>query len=64
MGGRTFAPAVQQPNLPGIGTIKVEVHRSYLLFLLLTLALLAGIAFTIWALRRGRPAPEAAVPTR
>ena len=64
MGGRTFAPAVQQPNLPGIGTIKVEVHRSYLLFLLLTLALIAGIAFTIWALRRGRPAPEAAVPTR
>lgn len=64
MGGRVFAPAVQQPNLPGIGTIKVEVHRSYLLFLLLTLALLAGIAFTTWALRRGRPTPEAAAPTR
>lgn len=64
LGGRTFAPVVQQPNLPGIGTIKVEVHRSYLLFLLLTLALLAGIAFAIWALRRGRPTPEAAAPTR
>lgn len=64
MGGRTYAPAVQQPNLPGIGTIKVEVHRSYLLFLLLTLALIAGIAFTIWTLRRARPTPEAAVPTR
>jgi hypothetical protein len=64
LGGRTFAPVVQQPNVPGIGTIKVEVHRSYLLFLLLTLVLIAGIAFTYWALRRGRLTPEAAAPSR
>jgi hypothetical protein len=64
LGGRTFAPAVQQPELPGIGTVTVEVHRSYLLFVLLTLVLLAGIAFIFWALRRGKLTPEAAAPTR
>jgi polysaccharide biosynthesis protein PslG len=63
-GGRTYAPVVQRPDLPGIGIITVEVHRSYVLFALLTLALLAGIVFTLWALRRSRPLPEAAQAAR
>lgn len=60
MGGRTYSPVVQRPDLPGIGTITVESHRSYLLFGLLTLLLLAAIAFAWWLVRRSRPLVEAA----
>jgi hypothetical protein len=52
MGGGTYAPVVQRPDLPGIGIITVEVHRSYILFALLTLLLLAAIGIAVWVLRR------------
>ena len=51
-GGGTYAPVVQRPDLPGIGIITVEVHRSYILFALLTLLLLVAIVIAVWVLRR------------
>ena len=56
LGGRTFAPLVQSPNLPGIGLITVEAHRSYILFSLLTLALIVAGVYLVVLLRRP-PAP-------
>jgi hypothetical protein len=56
LGGRTYAPLVQSPNLPGIGLITVEVHRSYILFALLTLALIVAGVYLILLLRKP-PAP-------
>jgi hypothetical protein len=55
LGGRTYAPLVQSPNLPGIGLITVEAHRSYILFALLTLALLLAGAYLVWLLRKPPP---------
>jgi hypothetical protein len=63
-GGRTYAPVVQRPNLPGIGAFIVEANRSYYIFALLTLALLAGGAYFVWALRKPPPAPETAAAGR
>lgn len=60
MGGRTYSPVAQEPDLPGIGTIMVEVHRSSALFILFTLALLVSIAALFMLLRRSRLSPEAA----
>ncbi len=56
MGGRNYAPLVQSPNLPGIGVLTVEAHRSYILFALLTLALIVAGAYLVVLLRRP-PAP-------
>lgn len=56
LGGRNYAPLVQSPNLPGIGVLTVEAHRSYILFALLTLALIVAGAYLIVLLRRP-PAP-------
>lgn len=64
LGGRTYAPVEQRPNLPAIGVITVEAHRSYILFGLLTLALLAGCAYLVWAIRKPPPAPETAAAGR
>jgi hypothetical protein len=63
-GGRTYAPLVQRPDLPGIGAISVEANRSYFIFGLLTLVLLAGCAYLVWALRKPPPAPETAAAGR
>lgn len=63
LGGRTYAPLVQSPNLPGIGLITVGAHRSYILFALLSLALILAGAYLIWLLRRP-PAPDSAAPGR
>jgi len=57
LGGRAYAPAVQRPDLPGIGTITVESHRSYILFTVLTVLLLAAIVFALWVLRRSNQGP-------
>lgn len=51
-GGADFAPPAQALPLPGIAGVQVAAQRSYWLFALLTAALLAGIAFISWALRR------------
>jgi hypothetical protein len=56
LGGRNYAPLVQSPNLPGIGMLTVEAHRSYILFALLTLALIVAGAYLVVLLRRP-PAP-------
>ncbi len=50
-GGRIFAPTPRLTGLPGIGTVTVEVNRSYALFILMTLALPVGILMVLWALR-------------
>jgi hypothetical protein len=57
-GGAVYSPLAQRIDLPGIGLVKIEAHRSYVLFILLTLLLVAGIAFIVLALRRTAP-PEA-----
>jgi hypothetical protein len=57
-GGRTYSPVVQRPDLPGIGVITVEAHRSYVVFALLTLVLIAMCVYLVVALRRPPPAPE------
>ncbi|MEO8285376.1 MAG: hypothetical protein ABI670_02950 [Chloroflexota bacterium] len=64
MGGGTYAPVVQRPDLPGIGIITIESHRSYLLFAFFTLALAAAIVSAFWLLRRNRPSVEMAAPGR
>jgi hypothetical protein len=64
MGGRTYAPVVQRPDLPAIGAITVSANRSYIVFSLLTLGLLAGFAYLVWSLRKPPPAPEQAAAGR
>jgi len=44
----------QEVNLPGIGIITVEANRSYLLFTMLTVLLIAGILLEGYALWRTR----------
>jgi polysaccharide biosynthesis protein PslG len=63
-GGRTYAPVVQRPDLPGIGAISIGASRSYIIFGLLTLALLAGCGVLVWVLRHPPPAPETAAAGR
>jgi hypothetical protein len=65
-GGRVAAPTrpLQRVNLPGIGAIRVEANRSYVLFTVMTLLLLAGIAVEAWALWRSRPSPQLAPAPR
>jgi hypothetical protein len=63
MGGRIYAPAPQVANLPGVGTVTVEVNRSYLLFGAVTVAVLASIGAVLWSLSGargagGRPMPH------
>jgi hypothetical protein len=50
-GGGVFAPLTQRANLPGIGTVKVEANRSYILFWGVAAGLLAGIAL-LWRMLR------------
>jgi hypothetical protein len=59
-GGLVASPVAQaqQANLPGIGAIKVEVNRSYVLFTVMSLLLTAGMAFEAWVLWRSRVVPE------
>src|SRR5207249_2326406 len=42
-------PQTQQLDLPGIGAVKVEARRSYVLFAIMTLLLIAGISIVSWA---------------
>jgi hypothetical protein len=51
-GGRVYAPRRQSLDLPGISAIVVEAHRSYVLFGVLSLALLGVMGFMLWRLRR------------
>ena len=53
-------PEEQRVNLPGIASFTVEAQRSYVLFTITTLLLLAGIAAEAYALWRSRA--QAAVP--
>jgi hypothetical protein len=63
-GGGVYAPVVQRPDLPGIGTITVESHRSYILFTLLTLLLVAAVVFAVWTMRRMKASvPQHSVET-
>ncbi len=62
--GRTYAPVVQRPDLPGIGILTVQANRSYIVFGLLTLVLLAGCVYLIRSLRKPPPAPETAAAGR
>lgn|GEM_PF-304308 len=55
MGGRVFAPAVQSIDLPAIGGITVAANRSYVLFAVGALILLAGIGTLLWLLKQRRP---------
>jgi hypothetical protein len=64
MGGRIYSPVVQRPDLPGIGTITVEAHRSYILFTLLTLLLIAAIVLALRMFRRYRPSLETSATGR
>jgi hypothetical protein len=50
-GGGVFSPLTQRANLPGIGTVKVEANRSYILFWSVAAGLLAGIAL-LWRILR------------
>ena len=61
-GGAGVSAPVPQPqltNLPGIGAITVEARRSYVLFTLLTLLLVAGIIIEAYALWRFHPVAKA-----
>ncbi|MBF6612528.1 MAG: cellulase family glycosylhydrolase [Chloroflexi bacterium] len=49
-----FAPDAQSIAMPGIGAITVEAKRSYVLFAVTLLLLIAGIGFLAWVLRRSR----------
>ncbi len=53
IGGRLFAPTAQSIDLPGIAAITIEVHRSSLLFSLLTFFLVAIAGVLAWVLRSG-----------
>lgn len=63
-GGRTYAPVMQRPDLPGIGAFTVKANRSYIVFALLTLGLLIGCAYLVWSLRKPPPMPETAAAGR
>jgi hypothetical protein len=52
-------PQAQLANLPGIGAITVEARRSYVLFTLLTVLLVAGITIEAYALWRFHPIVKA-----
>lgn len=63
------SPQHEAANLPGIGGIRVEANRSYVLFTIISVLLLAGIGIQAWSLRQSRrleqeiaasPAPGAA----
>lgn len=45
-------------DVPGIGVVTIGARRSYLLFTLMTVLLVAGIGFEVWVLWRNRPAVE------
>lgn len=47
-------PQPQTVNLPGISGVRVDSNRSYLFFVLMTLAILVGIGLAAWALWRSR----------
>jgi hypothetical protein len=57
-GLHTFSPLAQQPDLPGIGIITVQAHRSYIVFALFTLLLLLAITYALLAIRRNGPPAE------
>lgn len=59
-----YAPAEQPIALPGIGAMRVEVHSSYMLLAAMSLLILAGIAFCVWGLTRGRSALPTNSPAR
>lgn len=50
--GGLYAPLDRHIDLPGIGTIQVAIHSSYLLFALASALVLAAIAFCFWGLTR------------
>jgi hypothetical protein len=52
IGGRTYSPLEQRVDLPGIGTVKIEAHRSYTMFALFTAGLLGAMAVLLWGLRQ------------
>lgn len=51
-GAPLLAPQAERFDLPGIGAVTVEARRSYTLFSILTLLLLALMGTSVWLLRR------------
>jgi hypothetical protein len=64
VGGQIYSPVVQAPDLPGIGIISVQAHRSYGLFAVLALLIVIALVFAVLALRRSRPSVEASATGR
>ena len=64
MGAQIYSPIAQAPDLPGIGIVSVQAHRSYGLFVVLALLLVLALVFAVLALRRSRPSAEASATGR